>query len=130
MVIGCEGDADKALADDDALDPFDVDPFRYGLVRGIRGREVLSNRLLYNALDVVGGYSRDRAGRVFSPAQSHTDIKSVAAAILARKARAHAIALVVKSLSHDAKRTVTSLLLSGHLPTIVKWLFSHAGDES
>ena len=125
MVIGFEGDADKALADDDALDPF-----RYDLVRGICGREVLSNSLLHNTLDVAGGYSRDRTCLVLSPAQSRTDIKSVADAILARKARAHAIALVVKGLPHDTKRTVTSLLLSGHLPTIVKWLFSHAGDES
>jgi hypothetical protein len=61
LAIGFEGDAEKALADDDAHGPF-----KYRLACGVGHPEFLADGLLDNVLDFAGAYSRDGASFIVS----------------------------------------------------------------
>ena len=70
-----------------------------GIARGFCQAEMLSNGFRDDAFDLAGRYSRDRTGLVLSAAQGRADIEPVPDAVLAGKARAHAIAPVVEEFS-------------------------------
>src|SRR5258708_39992321 len=93
-VLRCECNVDSVFPDNDAFDPIKQD------VRGnVLFLQLLSYRGADEGFDLWRRNPRDSPGLMLSATQSRADVKPIANAVLARKARAHAIAFVVKELA-------------------------------